>query len=217
MTDTTLEQALDEWLSGGTEELYGPPENQEQADRLLWALRGVRRRRDDVMGLVKDRLTALTVWRDQQLDQLGAREADLERILEGWSRAQHADTGRQTWKLPAGELKVRALVARAEADARLDPEQAVASVKAFAGPGTPLRQADVIKTVETLLVGPIKKAARPGDLLPDYPDVPDGYEAHEAVVTADYGSGPTDKVVHGVVLLVPVDGPDGQKFSAVTP
>lgn len=216
MTDTTtLESQLDAWLSGGTEEIYGPPEDQEKADRLLHALRGVRNRKEQVDDLVKERIDAVRVWGSQQWDQLSAREAELERLLEGWARAQHADTGRKTWKLPAGELRVRPLVPRTDLVPGTDVAKLGADVQAMTGPG--MLPSAAVKTEVKAQLGVIKANTSPGELVADFP-TPEGYEARQAVASFDFG-GPElqHRVIPGVVLLVPLDGPAGQRFSAVTP
>lgn len=213
--DTTLEQALDEWLTGGTEELYGTPENQEQADRLLGALRGVRNRKEAVHDLVTQRIDAVKVWERQQWDQLGAREQELERLLEGWARAQHADTGRKTWKLPAGELRVRPLRPRTDLLAGASKELVADGIKNMVGPG--MLPGTAIKTVHTAQLGVIKDSTRPGAVIEGY-EAPEGYEARQAVGDFDFGGPETvERVIPWVVLLVPLPGTDGQQFSAVTP
>ena len=215
-TDTGLERQLDEWLSGGTEQLYGPPENIDQTDRLISALAGVRRRRTEVMQLVADRLAALGVWRDQQLDQLDAREGDLLRLLEGWGRAEYERTGRKTWKLPAGEVKVRPKRARTELSHRTDAETVAALIEPMTGPG--MLPVTAVKTTMKPQLDVLKANTSPGAVIPEYP-APIGYEARYAVGTfgPDRQLRPVERVIPGVVLLIPVDGPDGQTFTVVTP
>jgi hypothetical protein len=215
MTDTTvtpLEDQLDEWLAGGEEALFGPPENVEQADRLAWALRKADQRRAEVDALVRSRTDALRVWAEQQYDQLDARRHHLESVLEGWARAQHADDrSRKTWKLPSGmTLKIRPRLPRVDVDGRPEDGTLVAAVGAL------LPQA--IKTTVKVLPGEVKSRTEPGALvdrntMPGL-DVPEGYDARHALLRGDDGAYTT---VPRVVLLVPKDGPAGQQFSITRP
>jgi len=215
MTDTTvtpLEDQLDEWLAGGEEALFGPPANAEQADRLAWALRKTDQRRAEVDQIVKDRIAALMVWGQQQADQLEARRHQLESVLEGWARAQHADDrSRKTWKLPSGmTLKIRPRVQRVDVDGRPEDESLVAAVGALVP--------EAIKTTVKVLPGEVKSRTEPGGLvdLATIPgvDVPDGYDARHALLRGEDGAYTT---VPRVVLLVPKDGPEGQAFSITRP
>lgn len=215
LSQTDLDDLLDEWLAGGETELADePPKDVEQADRLAWALRKVDQRVAEVDDVVQRRVDALTVWRDQQLDQLHARRADLERLIEGWARAQHAlDKSRKTWKLPSGMIpKLRERQARAVLIGKGD----VAGVQAITGPG--MLPPDAIKVERSVRPGVVKDATEPGEVIKDHPDVPEGYEAREAVGWFDFG-GPeaVRRVVPGIVLLVPKTGPAGEQFSIQRP
>jgi Gam-like protein len=221
MTDTTLvpaDQLLDDWLEGTLDEIGEEPADQEQADRLLWALRGVRRRRAEVHETASARIGLITTWRDQQVDQLDAREADLERLLEGWAQAQHETTSRKTWKLPAGELQVRARRRKTDIDQGMDMADIVAEVRK--------RIPDAVKVTESVLVSEVADVADVGPVIADYAHAPEGYEAHQAVLhlqdtSPDINGAPRPPrdyvaVVKGVVFLVPVDGREGRTFKAVT-
>lgn len=228
MTDTrerTVEEKLDQWieasLTAALEAVGDEPRDQEQADRLLWALRGVRRRRAETVEVARARVQMVTTWASHQTDQLDARAAHLERLLEGWAQAECERTGRKTWSLPAGTLKVRARTIRAVATSAAQ-DVLVQDEIAQKVPAAVIEERRV-------LPGEVKRATKPG-LLVDAAalgiDVPDGYEAHLALlhypITHDANGdrlaepGEATTVVPGVVLLVPVDGRAGQQFSAVT-
>ena len=215
MTDTTvtpLEDQLDEWLAGGEEALFGPPANAEQADRLAWALRKTDRRRAEVDQIVKDRIDALRIWERQQVDQLEARRRQLESVLEGWARAQHADDkSRKTWKLPSG-LTLK-LVKRRMRTMLAGPAKSEYLVEKI---GALIPQA--IKTERSVLVSSIADVVELGEPLDvtaiGSEEVPEGYEVRRAVLRGDDD---TYSVVPGVAMLVPKDGPAGQAFSITRP
>jgi hypothetical protein len=215
MTDMTikpLEDQLDEWLAGGEDALFGPPEDMEQADRLAWALRKVDFRREEIDAVVRARMAALTVWAEQQYDQLDARRHHLESVLEGWARAQHADEpSRKTWKLPSGlTLKLAKRRARTMLAGPAKSEYLVAKIGAL------IPQA--IKTERSVLVSAIADVAELGEPLDataiGSEDIPEGYEVRRAVLRGDDDAYTT---VPGVAMLVPKVGPEGQQFSIIRP
>lgn len=213
MTDTApsaaaLEALLDDYLDGALAELDGPPAGQDQADRYLWALRSVRRRITETEAVAKARIDQVTAWRDDEVGRLNERAEYLAGLLEGWAQAQHEDTGRKTWKLPAGELRVRPRMVRAEVTWPADSEQYARNARVIEG----LVPEAVDRTVN-VKPGEVKKRATAGGLLEGY-SCPEGYEAREAVLPAEGEDGLT--VVPGVVLLVPVKGRTGKVFTAVT-
>jgi len=213
--ELTADEQLDEWLESSLDEIGDEPADQEQADRLLWALRGVRRRRAEVTDVGKARVQMISVWAGQQTDQLDARAAHLERLLEGWTRAEHDRSGRKSWPLPAGQLKLQARRTRSEVDARMEAADAAHHVGALVGTG--MLPSDAVKVERTVRAGTVKDNTVPGDVIPDYPNTPEGYEARTAVGTFDFGGAePVVRVVPGVVLLVPKPGREGQTFAAVT-
>jgi hypothetical protein len=200
MTDTAtggaLEALLDDFLDGALTDWDGPPEGIDQADKLLWALRGVRRRQAEVAAVAKARTDQVNAWRDDQLASLGRDEARLSALLEGWAHAQHEDTGRKTWKLPAGELKVRPRMVTA--DWMGDDPAALAKVVP-----------EAVVTEQRVMPGEVKKIAQRGYRWPERdPCAPPGRLAYHALVAG--------KEAPGIVLYAPAPGRDGRQFSAVT-
>lgn len=215
MSDTremSVEERIDQWLEESLVEIGDEPTDQEQVDRLLWALRSVRRRRAEVVELAKARFQLISTWAGQQTDQLDARAAHLERLLEGWAQAEHERTSRKTWQLPAGELRVRARTARAVAMSSAKDNLVISAVAKLVP--------EAVVTERRVLPGEVKKVATAGHVVDAVAlgvDVPDGYEARQAVVADDPGEAEQSFVaVPGVVLLVPKPGRDGQQFTAVT-
>ena len=213
--DDSIEAQVDAWIEGSLTSLGDAPANQEEADRLLWALRSARRRHAEAEAVIRSRKEQLDTWLRQQTDQHEARERQLLAMLAGWTHAQADATGRQTFQLPAGTLQTRALRQRSEVDARMTAAEAVAHVAALVAAA--MLSDEAVKVERTVRPGVVKEATRPGDVIPDYPDTPDGYAAHEAVGSFDMG-GPehVERVVPGVVLFVALPGRAGRKFEAKT-
>lgn len=213
MTDTTPdlarevdpEELLDAWLEASLEEIGDEPKDAEQADRLLWALRTVRQRRDEIVETAQARMQLISTWASQQMDQLDARAEHLERVLAGWTHAEHERTNRKTISLPAGKLRVSALRQRTLLDERMADYDVVMAVRRYVPAA--------IKVAESVRRDDVKAVTEPGDPIDDYPDVPEGYRAYTAVM-AD--SADSFVVVEGFVYLVPVEGRAGLKFEAVT-
>lgn len=207
---TAVEEQLDAWIEGALTELGHQPENHEEADRLLWALRGVRRRRAEAQAVVRARKDQLDTWLRQQTDQHDAAERRLVDLLQGWTHAQAEQTGRQTFRLPAGTLQVRKRLVRAVVIGDAKGPITVAGVRGLVP--------DAVKTTHEVLPGQVKSVARPDtqDITPwaiqQGVDVPDGYSARQALV----GEGDGTQRVPGVLLLVPVEGRPGRTFEAKT-
>ena len=149
----------------------------------------------------------LQAWLDEQHAPLAKRAEHLTALLDGWARAQHERSGMKTFQLPSGTLQLRPLRQRTAPDPRLPVADLIAQVR-------PIVPEAVHQGAESLHVSDIAKIAEPGEVVADWPNVPVGYEARQAVVDiapgADEGS---FMVVPGVVLLVPVKGLAGQTFS----
>lgn len=221
MTDTTdtapdltgagivdIEQLLDAWLADSLTEIGDEPQDQEQVDRLLWALRSVRSRREEVKATGRARVELISIWANEQVDALNAREVQLEAILAGWAHGEHERTARKTWKLPAGELQVRQRLQRVELVGRKNDPELVAGVRRVVP--------SAIKTEESVQAGEVKAVTEPGEVIDDPGvDVPEGYEARQALLAEAAADGGF-WAVPGVVLLVPVEGRDGLAFKAVT-
>jgi hypothetical protein len=207
VTDT-LEAALDAWLEGALDELgEEPPDGLDQAGRLLGAMVGVDRRIAELDEYVARRVYELRAFHSDQRAGLDQRREHLARLIEGWALAEWERTGRKTWKLPEGEITVRPAQQRAELHEAHEPTDGdIEQVKALLPAA--------VKVERSILPGTVKKAAKPGAELPDY-DAPDGYTAHQAVLTLDFGSPqPVERVIDSVVLLVPKPGRAGQVAKA---
>jgi len=210
--DTPVEHLLDAWLEASLAEVGDEPEDQEQVDRLLWVLRRLRQRRAEVLATGQRRVDLITHWATGEIDKLDGRAAHIERTLENWAHAERERTGRQTVKLPAGNLEIRA---RRERVVVLDPKSdaTVAAVGALvpeAVKTTHEVQGSQVKAVAVAdTVDATNWAAAQGI------EIPEGYQARRAIV-ADDGDDPSYSVVPAVVYLVPVEGRDGFTFKAVT-
>ena len=208
MTDM-LDVGLDDWLDADIPDPSEPWEIEAQADadKLLWALRSIERRRAEDAAVAEARIAEIREWQDARVAALDERRAFLERRLEGWARMRHAVSGGRevTWKLAGGELKLRPAQTKCEVDRRRrDGEDSIARVLAEMG------WANVVKIEHKVMKGDAKKIARPGAPLPIYP-APDGYVAHQAVVGDDEAEEGYVEMP-GVVLLVPAEE---RTFSAV--
>lgn len=205
MTDP-LEQQLDEWLEGALDELGDdPPRDQEQADRLLRAAAATMRRLSAIEELADRRIAEIMDWRDGETAPLNQRMLWLEKRLRQWALAENERTGRKTWKLPAGDLKVRPRRPRTIVTAD-DPIK-------VAGHWRLLGLESAVHTTTTLMASEVKKRVEPGDLVAGYP-APDGYEARYAMVAIRDAADPDMVPVPGVVLLVPKEGREGLTFQA---
>jgi hypothetical protein len=193
MEQTDLEAALDEWLAGALDEADGPPQDQDGADRLLGALRVVERREADITALVRARVESLMAWKNQQLEQLGGRRRWLEGQLEAWTRAQHSEIGRQTWKVPNGTLALRQRQVKVELDDSYAKDPVVIDRYVdLLGPG-------VVKTERSIRAGEAKAMVEPGEIIAGA-TAPDGYEARQAITGDDEHGW---QVLPGMVLLIP--------------
>jgi hypothetical protein len=207
-TDTMLDVGLDDWLDAPAAEPDWEPDGQADADRLLGVLRHLKRQLAEDAATAGRVVTETKAWQDSRAEVIRKRQERVEQMLEGWARMRHSWSGGRelTWKLPNGELKLRATQARCEVDTgqREDDVAAELVERGFA---------DLVKIEHSLRRGEAKKAAKAGDLLADYP-APDGYLAHQAVATVHaYETGEQRTVVlPGVVLLVPMQE---RGFSAV--
>lgn len=213
--DTPVEHLLDAWLEASLAEVGDDPADQEQVDRLLWVLRRLRQRRAEVQATGQRRVDLITHWAAGEIDKLDGRAAHIERTLENWAHAERERTGRQTIKLPAGNLEIRARRERAVIIG--DPKSA--EVVRAVGQYVP----EAVKTTVEVQPGKVKAV---GQVMDDTDvtgwaraqgvDVPEGYQARRVVVADGGGDDPSFAVVPSVVVLVPAPGRDGFTFKAVT-
>jgi phage host-nuclease inhibitor protein Gam len=191
---------FDEWLSdrAGTDaswdEIYPEPEDSVAADRLLGVLRYLHRQVADVETVYQARTAELQEWRAERQNGLLNRVAHIERLLEGWTRAQHKASGGRdkTWNLPNGKLTLR------QAQTRLDfhgEEDAVAGrLQDRFGDAAIRVQRKIAKSwlKDRVIAGPVDGAFH----------APPGYEAR-AVMAPDGDGQPTGEVIPDLILFVP--------------
>lgn len=195
METTTIEDQLDAWLDDALAELGEEPTDIDHAAKLLGAMRGIDRRVAEVDRLVSRRIEELREFHRAKRDPLLARRAHLERLIDGWARAESERTGRKTWKLPEGEIAVRGRQPRMVLDDRVPVDDDLLGRVAGLVPSA-------VRTERSILVGEAKKVGVPASVIEDYPDVPEGYNA--ATVQVPDPSDPAKLVdVPGLVLLVP--------------
>lgn len=201
-TDEALEDALEAFLAGTSEELEQAPEDEHAADRLLGALAGVQRRRARATALASRRIEQIREWLAEQEAPLVESEAHLTALLDGWARGQYERTGRKTIKLTSGQLTLRPLRQRTVVADHVGTDLLIAQVRNIVP--------EAVHTKEDVHVSDIAKVGQPGELLPDWPAEP-GYVARQVVVPGAGDSG--FSVVPGVAFLVPVEGVHGQRFA----
>ncbi|HMJ77271.1 MAG TPA: host-nuclease inhibitor Gam family protein [Iamia sp.] len=211
MIDSTpVDHLLDRWLEESLAEVGDEPRDQEQVDRLLWVLRRLRQRRQEILDAAQARANLVTKWATEEVEEVDRRAGHLEETLEGWAQSDHEATGRRTWKLPAGTLTVRkrserVVVIDAKSDATV---AAVGAIVPEAVKTTHEVQGSKVKAVTFADGYDLTSVARSQGV-----EVPEGYQAQRALIAVD-----DDMVapVPAVWMLVPVAGREGRKFSAVT-
>jgi phage host-nuclease inhibitor protein Gam len=192
---TLAEDQLDAWLNEDTLELdEGPPADTVQADKLLRARRWVRRQQADVKATVAARKRELDDFAARRNEQFARRVAELEKLLDGWARAEHAASGGKTvtWQLPSGTVKLRPAPDRLEYTG--DAEDVAADL-VRAGH-------EALTKTQVLPAGKneIKARVLDGPVIDGFEGAPEGYTAHYAVL--DDGSEQPSEVLPGMVLLV---------------
>lgn len=220
-TDTTpaapsIEDVLDAWLDAALDELGEQPTDLDHAAKLLGAQRGIDRRIAEIDTLIARRIEQLRAFHREQRDPLLARRQHLDGLIGGWALAEWERTGRKTWKVPEGTIEVRPRKPRMEIDARVDiTDELLDRVEG------PLPAA--VKHERSILVSKVATddvwEVRHGDVIADYPNVPEGYEARTVLLGVP-GVPPDDEgkerpevpfePLRGVVALVPLPGRAGQ-------
>lgn len=154
--------------------------NPDDANRMMRRLRATEREAREVMEIAATDIAQVVAWRDKRLESLGRTIAWCQRSLEGWIRAVHERTGRQSVKLPAGTVSLRKSQPRLDLPELTTAEQA-AAWEALAATtiveGEPVANPVTTKwTLGKRAVAPLVMAgAKIGE-----PD-PDGYQAHQGV------------------------------------
>lgn len=87
---------------------YTPPDNADDANRMLRRLRSHDARRAEVVDRYDAEVRMLTAWRDDRVAGIDRETAALDRALEGWMRDRNIRAGVVTEHLPTGELWLRA-------------------------------------------------------------------------------------------------------------
>jgi hypothetical protein len=87
---------------------YQPPDNADDANRMLRRLRSHEARRAEVVARYDAEVRMLAAWRDDRVAGIDRETAALDRALEGWMRSRQEQVGVVTEHLPAGELWLRA-------------------------------------------------------------------------------------------------------------
>jgi hypothetical protein len=196
MPDADFAADLAEWIAA-TVDLYpddgGDAEpatilDLNEADRALRRLRKLADDEAEILEVASALIDDTVAWRDDRLYGIERARAWVERSLEQWMRARHAETGRKTVKLPAGELRLRA------------PRWSVHSDDADASPELLKQLVEIdlsLVRIETSVArGAVTKVAEPGPRA-DVP-VESGWQAHLAV-TVD------GQVLPGVYLVRAVE------------
>jgi phage host-nuclease inhibitor protein Gam len=198
---------FDEWLEqqarrdANWDEIYPEPTDATATDRLLGALRYLRRQIDDAGFVADARVAEIREWQHQRTTTLQARVDHIERLLEGWTRAQHELSGgrSKTWNLPNGTLTLRAAQSRLVVEG--DEDDVARTLQRRFGASSMVRlQRRVMKDA-------VKGVMEPGDVV-NRSDTPPGYEARAVGVPSNDGFDSID----GLVLLVPTQ----DKFKATT-
>lgn len=205
---TDVEQLLDQWLEESLAEIGDTPADEEQVDRLVWAMRRLAERHAEVEEVAQRRARLVAAWAAEESEKLRRRSARIEAILEGWAHAERERTGRQTVKLPAGTLK---LTARRQSVVIEEPrsEETVGAVGALVP--------DAVVTKLEVQATPLRtKGIQAGDPIEGYEN-PEGYVAHTAVLPSEDTDGHGGFVeVPRVAVLVPADGREGYSFKVDT-
>lgn len=90
------------------------PVSPDDANRLLWHLRRVKRDRADVQALYDAERERLDWWLADRTSGADAEIARLERALKGWGVLALETTGKKTFDLPNGVVRVRPARAKVE-------------------------------------------------------------------------------------------------------
>jgi hypothetical protein len=212
----SIEDVLDAWLDAQLTELGEQPTDLDHAGKLLGAQRGIDRRIAEIDAVVAKRIEALRAFHREQRDPLLARRQHLDGLIGGWALAEWERTGRKTWKVPEGTIEVRPRKPRMEIDARITIDDAV--LDRVEGP-----LPAAVKTERSILVSKVASddvwQVGHGNVIADYPGVPEGYEAREVLISVpgvpddDEGKGAPEvapTVLRGVVAMVPLPGRAGQ-------
>lgn len=204
-----LDDELDGWLAADMldeDGEYRSPGGEAQADQLLGVLAHLTRRAGDIKVTAQARVDKIAEWARERTESIDRERARIETLLEGWTRAQHEASGGKTvtWKLPAGELRLRPQQRKIHV---LDDKATSEALRTIGQTGL-LQEHPVTWTVSKTRVkerageelGPVA-----ADVLVPEP----GYVMHHIPVP---GTDPADgEFLPGVFMLVPVEA---RKFTA---
>lgn len=190
-TGTVLDVGLDDWMAAATAEPDWEPDDPADANKLLGALRGIQRQLDEDKATAQQVVEEATDWFNARSEVLEKRRAEIERLLEGWTRMRFAVSGGReiTHKLPNGDLTLRAGRDRV-AVAGVEDEQALL-----------LEQngyADIVVVKRSVSKSAVSKMAKAGPET-SYDATPEGFVAHHAV-ESDTGA-----IIPGVMILQPTE------------
>jgi phage host-nuclease inhibitor protein Gam len=105
----TEHEALEEYLAGPEPTAVTPDLDEEQVDRELGRLAGLRRQADDAREVAEARTASINAWLEDRLETLAARATTIEQRLELYHRARlEKDPKALTVSLPSGTLVSKA-------------------------------------------------------------------------------------------------------------
>jgi hypothetical protein len=195
--DELLLADLEDFLAGRsgasppTEEIEAPVD-EETAAGMMRALRWVKREVAKLTRIHNSQVTELDAWLDDRTGGLLARQAALERALEGWTRLHNVSSR----AFPAGKVALRAGVSRIEFT---DPAAYIAWCETNRPALLKRPDPEVSKSnVNTAIDGATLVVAAEADF-------PDTSQLARQLVDP-----PSGQVVPGVVIVVPRD----KKFTA---
>jgi len=174
-----------------------PPDDAEQANRMLRTLRYLRRQMDAIEELHTVEVAALGRWRNGALEPLRNRYNRIEQAVAAWGRAVNlADERTKTIGLPYGKVEVRPRQPKVDVAA----DQEALRVLGKTHPGW-VREGALAPVKDPIKAGTVAGA----ELDPQPVTAFDGYRAHEAVVPGDAEQGIDDVVLDGVFRWEPVE------------
>lgn len=112
---TDLFDDLDDFVAAPGLEVAGvDPLDPTTANAVLRKLRALQRQRGEVIAVAHAEQDRIDAWKRDRTETIDSQAAYLERILDGFMRAEHARTKAKTLQLPNGTLRLRAPSSRVE-------------------------------------------------------------------------------------------------------
>lgn len=194
---------LDAWMSGddpGPDPSSAPESawserpldvtGQDEANRVLRRLARLYRDEVALIDVATSEAERIQSWLKDRTRGIADKREWLERGLEGFMRAHHADTGTVTVTLPGGQARLRPgkdLVVEDDTVAEVGAAEYLAE-----------HRPELVRASYALDKKAIASIITRGPLVEKPPvEVPDGYDCYEAVETE------TGEVLPGVVVLAP--------------